>query len=225
MRADGAFELRVPASGRYALVSSAAGRRPTTTRLDAFVGERIDVGTLTIEPGHEITGHVLRQANLLVGATVSATPPTHKTAAAPGDVEQGMHSSVYEGRTFRSPARSVHLLWLPPDFTTHETGPGSRLNGRFELARQRVSLDENGAFAFRGLASGEYLLRIRELAEGHHSLPGYWDRSEAQGLYRIHGDRPALVVRAPAHGVAMELRWTSIRFELTGAFEPRTKGA
>jgi hypothetical protein len=53
--ADGAFELRVPASGRYALASYEEGRRPTTTHVEALVGTRVDVGTIVLESGHAIT--------------------------------------------------------------------------------------------------------------------------------------------------------------------------
>ncbi len=224
--ADGAFELRVPASGRYALASYEEGRRPTTTRVEALVGARVDVGTIVLESGHAITGYALRRGKPLAGASVSATPPTWRTASAPDAVNNGMHASVYEGRNFATPDRSVHFLWLPPNFSTYETElqPGSRQNGRFELAGQRVSSDENGAFAFVGLGSGEYLLRMRQLAEAPDSVPGYWGESEGEEMYEIHGDRPALVVHAPGHGVVFKFHWTAIRFELAGDLESEDEG-
>ncbi len=223
---DGEFELRVPASGRYALTSYEEGRRPTTTRVEALVGTRVDVGTLLLESGDAITGHVLRQGRPLEGATVSATPPTHKTAAAPGDIAGGMHASVYEGRAFATPVRSVHLLWLPPNFASGATEPGlgSRRNGRFELASQRVSTDDSGAFAFRGLGAGEYLVRMRGHTEVHDTLPGYWDHTDAEWMYHIHGDLPARIVAAPDHGVALEYYWTWVRFELRGDLESGDEG-
>ena len=59
--ANGAFELRLGASGRYAVASFEEGRRPTTKHVEALVGTRVDVGTIVLEFGHAITGHVLSQ--------------------------------------------------------------------------------------------------------------------------------------------------------------------
>ena len=218
--ADSAFELRLGASGLYALASFEEGRRPTTTRVEVLVGTRVDVGTIVLESGHAITGRVLRLGNPVAGASVSATPPKWKTATDPDDVKSGMNASIYEGRTFTTPARSVHLLWLAPTTTfSTPSGSGSRRGGRFELSGQRVEVDENGAFAFGGLAPGEYLLREERLAEAHESLPGYWD--DAGGF---RSDKPALAVRAPEHGVLLEFRWTLIRFELAGDLKSEDKG-
>ena len=184
---DGAFELRVRASGLYALASYEEGRRPTTTRVEALVGTRVDVGTLLLESGLAITGHSVRQGNPVAGASVSAQPRRTRFAA-----------------FFTTRARSVRLAWL---------------ESRWELMGQRVDVDEDGAFAFGGLALGEYLLREERLAEAHASLPGHWD--DAGGF---KSDKPALVVRAPAHGIVLEFRWTLIRFELAGDLESEDEG-
>ena len=114
--ADGAFELRVPASGRYALASYEEGRRPTTTRVEALVGTRVDVGTIVLEPGHAITGHALRHGNPMAGASVSLTPPRVFWAADPADVEKGMNAWIRNWRTFTTRARSVTLAWLESRF-------------------------------------------------------------------------------------------------------------
>lgn len=224
--ADGAFEIRVPSSGTYALASYEEGRRPTTTRVETLVGLRVDVGTLVVDLGHAITGSALRQGKPLAGASLSVTPPRWKTAATPAAIDLGLKESVYEGRTFATPDRSVHLLWLPPEFLSraNDSVPGSREHGRFELASQMVTTDENGNFVFRGLGAGEYLLRMRELANAHDALPGYWDDTGAKDLYRIHGERPALVVRAPERGIVFAFRWTSIRFELSGDLDLKDDG-
>ncbi len=218
---DGSFELRVPTSGIYALVSYEEGYRPTTTRVETFVGERIDVDTLALEVGHSISGHVLRQGNPLAGATVGTTPPTWKTAAAPEAVASGLHSSVYEGRTFKTPSRSVHLLWLPPD-TTFQPGFGSRVDGRFELRGRRVETDEDGAFTFGGLGTGEYLLGLEGTDESHAAPGGWGDRPD--GMVSQHGGSPGIVVRPPVHGVVLEFHRTSIRFELSGDLESGDEG-
>jgi len=177
--ADGAFELRVRASGHHVLVSHEEGQRPTTSRVEALVGTRVDVGTLVIEPGHAITGQALRQGYPVSGASVSAQPRRTSFTA-----------------SFVTRARSVTLYWL---------------ESRFELLGQRVDVDENGAFAFIGLAPGEYLLREERLVEAHDSLPGYWDDA---GGFKVN--KPALTVHAPEDGVVLEFRWTLIRFELAG---------
>lgn len=226
--ADGEFEIRIPASGLYALAAYEGGRRPTTTHVEVLVGTRIDVGNLVLESGHTISGQVLRQGKPLAGASISATPPKRITSADPAAVASGMYATVYEGRTFVTSVRSVHFHWLPTGFATHkathEAGTGSRQNGRFELAGQEVSTDKNGAFAFEGLGTGEYLLRMEELAEAHDSVPGYWDNSEREDMHRINGGKPALVVTAPETGVEFAFHWTSIRFELAGDLEDEDEG-
>jgi hypothetical protein len=224
--ADGAFELRGPASGPHALVSYEEGRRPTTTHVEALVGTRVDVGTLVVDPGHAITGHVLRRGRPMGGTSVYATPPRWMTAAAPEAIASGMHGSVYEGRSVTTPARSVRLLWLTPTTTfTNMTTRGSRRGGRFELTRQWEGVDENGAFAFGALGSGEYLLRMGQLAEVHDSLPGYWgDDARRDELIYINGEKGGLPVRAPEHGVVLHFRETTIRFELAGDLESEDEG-
>jgi len=221
---DGAFDLRVGASGLYALASFEEGRRPTTLRVEAVVGTRVDVGTSVLEPGHTITGHVLLRGNPVAGASVSVVPPTSKTAAASDAVESGMYSSVYEGRTFTSPARSVSLLWLTPTTTfSTRSGSGSRRGGRFELMTRRdwQDTDENGSFAFGGLGTGEYLVSLEGLS-GSRTAPGSWDAPDE--MVSIHGGTPGLVVGAPEHGVVLDFRWASIRFEFTGDLEREDEG-
>ncbi len=200
--ADGAFELRVRASGRYALASYEEGRRPTTTRVEALVGTRVDLGTIVLESGHAIAGHAVRHGIPLAGASVSLKPPRVFWAADPADVEKGMNAWIGSWRTFTARARSVTLLWL---------------ESRFELAGQRVDVDENGAFAFGGLAPLEYRLRVGGLA-GSRSVSRWWDDSEG----RDSGYR--MVVRAPEHGVVLEFDWASIRFELEGDLESEDEG-
>lgn len=206
--ADGIFEFRLRASGVYALASYEQGLRPTTTRVEVHIGTRVDAGAIVLEFGHAITGQALRQGNPLAGASVSATPPFRQTAADPDDVNKGMDASLETRRTFTTSARSVTLVWLA---------------GRFELLSQWVYADESGAFAFGGLGPGEYRLRMGELAEAHDSVPGYWDGGRDE-LFRIHGRKPALVVRAPKQGVVLEFSWTSIRFELAGDLESEGEG-
>jgi len=201
--ADGAFELRVPASGRHALASFEAGRRPTTTRLEVLVGTRVDAGTLVLEPGHGITGHALRRGIPMAGATVALTQPRTFWAADPADVEWGMNAWIPSWRTFRTRARSVTLAWL---------------EGRFELSGQRAGVDGSGAFAFGGLAPREYRLRVAELP-GSRFVPGGWDDP---GFDEQGPDER--VVRAPAHGIVLEHAWTSIRFELGGDLESEDEG-
>ena len=221
---DGAFELRVPASGRYALASYEEDRRPTTTQVEVLVGSRIDVGTTVLESGHEITGHVLSQGNPVTGVSVYSSPPRRRTANTPDAINSGMSVNVDEGRTFTTPARSVHLLWLTPN-TTYKSLLGPRRGGRFELKRQWVDVDETGAFVFGGLGSLEYLLRVGALAEAQDSLPEYWGDGERDDeMIIINGDKPALAVRAPEHGVVLEFRETSIRFELAGDLEGEDEG-
>ncbi len=222
--ADGAFELRLGASGLYALASYEEGRRPTTTHVEVLVGTRVDVGTLVLESGHAITGYLLRMGNPLVGASVSSMPPRWRTAAPPDAISSGMRVNVYEGRTFTTPSRSVHLLWLTPT-TTHTSLLGPRRGGRFELKRLSATVDENGAFAFGGLGPLEYLLRMGELAETHDSLPGGWGDGERDDeMIYINGGKAGLPVRAPEHGVVLEFRETSIRFELAGDLESEGEG-
>jgi len=221
--ANGTFELRVGATGRYALASFEEGLRPTTTQVEALVGTRIDVGTLVLEPGHSITGHVLSQGNPFTGASVYSSPPRWRTAATPEVIDSGMRVNVYEGRTFATPARSVHLLWLTPN-TNHKSLLGPRRGGRFELKRQWVDVDENGAFVFGGLGSLEYLLRVGNLAEANASLGEAWAAERQDGMIIINGDKPALAVRAPEHGVVLEFRETSIRFELAGDLDAEDEG-
>lgn len=214
--ADGAFELRVTGSGPHALASFEDGRRPTTTHVEALVGTRVDVGTLVLEFGHEISGHVLRQGNPATGASVYSTPPRWRTAATPEAISSGLRTNVYEGRTFTTPARSIHLLWLTPA-TSYKSLLGPRRGGRFELNRQWVDVDENGAFVVGGLGSIEYLLRMGGLAEVKAALPGYWGDGERDDeMIYINGGKAALPVRAPEQGVVLEFKETSIRFELGG---------
>ncbi len=222
--ADGAFELRLPTSGLHALASYEEGRRPTTTRVEALLGTRVDVGTLVVEPGHAITGHVLLRGHPVAGASVSARPPTYKTAATPDALNSGMHTSVSEGRTFATSARFVRFLWLTPTTTfATPSGSGSRRDGCFELRSRRQSkgTDERGAFAFGGLGPGEYLVSLEGLAESR-TAPGDWDAPDE--MVSIHGGTPGLVVRAPAHGVVLEFRWASIRFDLAGDLESEDEG-
>ncbi len=207
--ADGAFELRVRASGTYALASHEEGRRPTTTRVEALVGTRIDVGTIVLESGHTIAGHVLRQGKPVTGATVSLTSRTVLYYADPADVEKGMNPLINARRTLATKARSVRLVWV---------------ESQFELLRQGASVDENGAFAFGGLGPVEYLLRMGELAEAHASVGGGWEDTGREEMVRINGGKPALAVRAPQHGVVLEFTWTLIRFELAGDLESEDKG-
>ena len=201
--ADGAFELRMSASGRHALASYEQGRRPTTTLVEALVGTRLDVGTLVLEPGHAITGQALRHGNPLAAASISLTQPRVFWAADPADVEKGMNAWIPGWRMFTTRARSVTLAWL---------------ESRFELVGQQVDVDENGAFAFGGLAPCEYRLRLVELA-GSRFLPSGWD-NPAWG----EEGPDQIVVRAPAHGVVLEFNWTSIRFELAGDLESEDEG-
>ncbi len=212
--ADGAFDIRVAIAGPYALASYEEGRRPTTMRVEAVLGSRHDLGDIVIEPGHAITGFARRGDEPLAGAAIDAIPPTWRTASPPGVGEEAVSWSVYEGRSFRGDGWSMHLLWLAPGFDTEGANP--RENGRFELGRQRVGCDASGAFAFRGLGEGEYILRIREVPGAPESLPGLWDDAGGKERYRINGDKPALLVRAPEHGVEFAMRWTTLRFELSG---------
>ncbi len=218
--ADGSFEFRVSASGRYALASYEHGRRPTTTHVEALLGTRVDVGNLVLEPGNTISGSVQCRGNPVAGALVSAQSPTRRTAATPDAVKSGMHTTASEGRSFHTPGRSVQLLWLTPT-TTFSTlsGSGSRHGGRFELALrgQWTDTDENGAFAFGGLGTGEYLVSLEGLAESR-TKPEPWD-DHPEGMVSQHGGTPGLVFRAPEHGVVLEFRWTSIRFEFEGDLE------
>ena len=200
---DGAFELRVPASGRYALASFEEGLRPTTMLVDALVGTRVDVGTVVLESGHAITGHALRRGNPMAAASVSLTQRRIFWAADPADVERGMNAWILCWRTFTSRARSVTLAWL---------------ENRFELLSQRASVDESGAFAFGGLAPREYRLRVVELPASRF-LPRGWDNT---GFGEAGPDE--LAVRAPAHGIVLEYDWTSIRFELEGDLESEDEG-
>ena len=201
--ADGAFELRVPVSGRYALASLEEGRRPTTTRVAALVGTRVDVGTIVLESGHAISGHTLRLGNPMAGATVSLTQRRVFWAADPADVEKGMNAWISNRRTFTTRTRSKTLAWL---------------ESRFELLGQRASANETGAFAFGGLAPRDYRLRVVELA-GSRFLPSGWDNP----AFGEEGP-DEMVVRAPAHGVVMEFNWASIRFELKGDLKSEDKG-
>jgi RNA polymerase sigma-70 factor (ECF subfamily) len=223
--ADGGFEFRVPASGRYALASYEYGRRPTTTRVEALLGTRVDVGTILIEPGNTISGSVQCRGNPVAGAFVSVKSPTYKTAASPDAVKSGMQTSVSERRSFHAPGRSVDFLWLNRA-TTFSTlsGNGSRRDGRFELARGRQwrETDENGAFDFTGLGTGDYLLSVEGLAESRTAPSLFGDRPE--GMVSINGSTPGLVFSAPEHGVVLDFRWTSIRFELEGDLEREGEG-
>jgi hypothetical protein len=223
--ADGSFELRVPASGRYALASYEYGRRPTTTRVDVLVGSRLDVGTLVLEPGNTISGQVLCRGNPVADASVGAVLPSHRTAATPEAVKSGMQSSVYEGRSFATRTRSIQLLWMNPstDFSTVH-GEGSRRGGRFELSLRRrwEATDENGAFAFRGLSAGEYLVSLEGMAESR-TAPGNLDK-RPEGMISQDGGTPGRVYRAPERGLVLEYHWTSIRFELAGDLESEDEG-
>ncbi len=201
--ADGGFELRVPASGRHLLACHEEGRRPTTLRVQARVGTRLDVGTIVLEPGHAITGHVRRHGLPLAGATLSLTQPRVYWAAEPADVAQGLRAWIDGRRTFNAGTRAVTLDWL---------------DGRFELPGQRSSVDESGAFAFGGLAPRDYRLRVVELA-GSRFLPSGWDNP---ALGEEGPDER--VVRAPAHGVVLDFAWTSVRFELQGDLEAADEG-
>lgn len=201
--ADGAFELRVRASGRHALASFEEGRRPTTTRVTARVGTRVDVGAIVLGLGHAITGHALRHGLPMAGASVSLTQPRTFWAADPADVEKGMNAWIGDRRTFTSGTRSVTLAWL---------------ESRFELLSQRAGADENGAFAFGGLAPAEYRLRVVELA-GSRFLPSGWDNP---GMAEEGPDE--MVVRAPAQGVVLEFHWTSVRFQLGGDLASEDEG-
>ncbi|MCA8974125.1 MAG: hypothetical protein KDC98_05355 [Planctomycetes bacterium] len=200
---DGAFELRLAASGRYVLASFEEGRRPTTTWVEAVVGRREDVGTIKLEPGHAITGQVLRHGMPLTGARVALAPPEVFWAADPADAGKGMNAWIRPWRTFECGARSVRLVWF---------------EGRFELAGDRVGVDDNGAFAFGGLAPCEYRLRVVEL-RGSRFLPNGWDNPAM-------GDEgpDEMVVRAPANGIVLQFNWTSIRFELEGDREREAEG-
>lgn len=200
---DGGFELRVPASGRYALVSYEEGRRPTTVWAEARVGTRVDVGTLVLEPGHAIAGHTVRRGNPLTGATVTLTQPRVLWAADPADVERGMNRWILSWRTFRTASRSVTLTWLAD---------------RFELLVQEARVGEDGAFAFSGLAPRDYQLRVVELPDSRF-LPNGWDNP---GLDDEGPDERT--VRAPAHGLVLEFNWTSVRFEIEGVLEGEDHG-
>jgi hypothetical protein len=220
--ADGAFELRLGASGPHALASFEDGMRPTTTHVEALVGTRVDVGTLVLEAGHAITGHVLRMGHPATGASISSTPPRWRTAAPQDAIDRGMRVNVYEGRTFATSTRSVHLLWLTPT-TTYKSLLGPRRGGRFELNTQRLDVDEDGAFEIGGLGSLEYLLRLGDMAEANASV-GDWGSTRQDGMVYINGGKPALAVRAPEHGVVLDFRETLIRFELAGDLEREDEG-
>lgn len=192
---DGTFELRLPASGRYAVASYESGWRPTTTLVEVSLGARMDLGTLVLERGHAITGRALRHGQPMVGASISAEPPRVLWARDPEDVERGMAPWLDNRRTFTTQERSLRLVWL---------------DGRFELQSQRIDVDEEGAFAFGALGSGEYRLRFVRLTASRF-LPSRWDNPG------IDDEGPdEMVVLAPARDVLFEFNWTSIRFELEG---------
>lgn len=129
---DGSFRLRIDGEGPHALCALAAGRRPTTLRVELQRGSVLQLGDLVVRPGLSIGGSLLDASGLAVESA---------------SVVAGLLSEQGSARLHR------FSLGLPMTIAWHEQA--------FELTEARAVTGAAGRFRIDGLGAYAYRLDAR----------------------------------------------------------------
>ena len=170
---EGYFELYGLEAGPVGLRIAAEGYAPLRLEVNVYSAERVDLGTITLDRGRQITVRSDTEGGLVELAVGDALPPEEMTA-------------VIEGRTavFRMvPQGSLAILVLNGDGQPVCTRRLQESKGDFSVRCNDRSVEVTGRVTLDGVpVAGRLLWRLRS---SKVDVPGGFVRSRSGGLERV----------------------------------------